>query len=107
LNHETSTNGIKFSEKYLDYLDQTYNFTHKNAEIRTKWFQLCIAQNYKKVDKEIKEFLSNFGRMKFLRPIYRELKTQGRVDFAKEIFEGAKSFYHSIAAKIIKGLLYA
>jgi len=66
---------------------------------------LCIAQDYRTVDSWIKEFLSHFGRVKFLRPIYRELKVRGRVDFAWEIYNGAKSFYHSIAAKVLKNML--
>jgi len=107
LTNETSDKEIKFSEKYMEHLDKTYNFTKKNAEIRTKWFVFCIAQDYKKIDKDIKELLLTVGRMKFLRPIYRQLKVQGRVEFALEIFNEAKSFYHSMSTKIIKSMLSA
>jgi leukotriene-A4 hydrolase len=105
LNNIVETRHVKFSEKYMDHLDLVYNFSKKNAEIRTDWFVLCIKQEFHKVNSHIAEFLSNYGRMKFLRPIYGELKKQGRTEFAWEIYNKSKTFYHSIAAKVLKNLL--
>lgn len=41
------------------------------------------------------------GRMKYIRPVYKELVKQGRQDLAKELYEKYKNFYHTLAAKMV------
>jgi len=103
----TEGENLKFSEKFFEHMEEHYNFSKRNAEIRTKWFVLCLKHKYHKVDPKIVEFLSQYGRLKYLTPVYAELKKQGRLDFAWSIYNEAKNFYHSIAAKVLKGMLSA
>ena len=95
----------KISESTLDWLDNKYKFSDRNAEIACKWFQLCITQGYTKVDAKIEAFLTTIGRMKFVRPLFKALTDSGRTDFAKSIYEKNKGSKHSLELKLIGDML--
>jgi len=61
--------------------------------------------NSKLVDNEIHLFLTTIGRGKFIKPIYSELKKQGRLEFALKIYNEAKDFYHGLMVRVLKNLL--
>lgn len=49
-------------------------------------------------------FLSSQGRMKYIRPLYRDLYTLGGEEgakFAQQLFQRVGKSYHSIAAKMV------
>ncbi|XP_046999491.1 leukotriene A-4 hydrolase [Schistocerca americana] len=45
----------------------------KNSEIRFRWLRLCIRGKWKEQIQHALDFVTEQGRMKFVRPIYREL----------------------------------
>jgi hypothetical protein len=57
---------------------RNYNFTAtKNAEIRLRWYTLCIKANHTPIFPHVVEFLTGQGRMKFVRPLYRYKREGG------------------------------
>lgn len=84
-------------------LDRLFHLTQsKNAEIRFRWFDVCIRSEYDAVFPAVVEFLSEVGRMKFVRPLYRDLftSTKGR-QVALDTFQKYRTRYHNIAAKMV------
>lgn len=74
---------IGLSTEWISLLENTYDLNKtKNAEIEFAFFRLCIkARQFDRMDAIIAFANSNF-RMKFVRPIYRDL---GRWPEAKDI----------------------
>lgn len=97
--------GLKLEE--LKILDQHFNLSNtSNAEIAMVWYVLSIEQNYLVPEKNMFQFLSSVGRMKFLEPIYEALKNsehyKGNV---ATIFERNKPYYHPLTVKSIQQIL--
>jgi hypothetical protein len=92
------------SKEFLAELDKAYGLTPvKNAEIRFKWQCLCIRGEYKMILPHVKEFLVKQGRMKFVRPLYRQLASSKMgAEQAQELFEKKHLMYHPIARKMVK-----
>jgi len=92
------------SKLFLTELDKAYGLTPvKNAEIRFKWQSLCIRGEYKMILPHVKEFLVKQGRMKFVRPLYRQLASSKMgAEQAEELFERKSGLYHPIARKMIR-----
>ena len=88
-------------------LDATFGFTKSgNSEIKDAWYKLAINQGYgKSILPDIRSFLVNVGRRKFLTPLYTALIENGMTAEAKSIFEEAKPNYHSISYNTIQALL--
>ncbi len=88
-------------------LDNTFGWTAtNNTEIKDAWFKLAINQGYgPKILPEIRTFLVNVGRRKYLTPLYTALTEKGMYKEAKSIFDEAKPNYHSISANSIQALL--
>lgn len=86
-------------------IDAAYNLTgSKNSEIRFRWLTLCIRQPLLDRFEHVGAFLSEQGRMKFVRPLYRDLFTLGGEEgkkFALETFQKNRNMYHSIASKMV------
>ena len=87
----------------LERMDALYDLTSsKNAELRCRWQRLCIRHRAAFIVPHVVAFVVTVGRMKFVRPLYRELgewpeHRQAAVDTFKE----HRSAYHPIAAKMI------
>ncbi|XP_013137336.1 PREDICTED: leukotriene A-4 hydrolase isoform X2 [Papilio polytes] len=60
----------------LHALNDAYKISDsKNSEIQYRWMRLCVrSKDSTKLD-EVLDFLNHQGRMKFVRPIYRDLYT--------------------------------
>ncbi|MDQ3017403.1 MAG: leukotriene A4 hydrolase C-terminal domain-containing protein, partial [Bacteroidota bacterium] len=88
-------------------LDAVYTFTKSpNSEIKAAWYKLAINQGYgKEILPDIRDFLVNVGRRKFLTPLYTALIENGMVAEAKSIYAEAKPNYHSVATNTIDALL--
>jgi leukotriene-A4 hydrolase len=57
---------------HLAKLDELYNLTPiKNSEIRFRWQMLCLKANYTPIFPYVISFITEQGRMKFVRPLYR------------------------------------
>ncbi len=88
-------------------LDRAFGFTDAgNAEILCAWLVMAVANGYQAADQAVETFLRSVGRMKFLRPLYRELveSKEGRAR-AREIFSRARAGYHPMAVAMVEGIL--
>lgn len=96
--------GVGWNERAAQALDRLYAFDKaKNSEIRMRWCNLGLAANYKDVLPNVEAFLKEQGRMKFVRPLFRQLHhTFPKGDFARELFAQTKSSYHTIARKMVE-----
>lgn len=66
----------------------------RNSEVRAKWCVLCIEAEDEAILENAKAFVSEQGRMKFLKPIYRALyKSKMGKDIVGPLFEQNKPFY--------------
>eukprot|EP00128_Syssomonas_multiformis_P004721 Colp12_sorted_trinity150504_noHs@6740 len=95
--------GIPMNHDVLRKLDETYKLSSsRNAEIRFRWQTLCLRSNYTVVFPQVVEFLKEQGRMKFVRPLFRDLAnaTAGK-PLAITTFKEHSENYHSIARKMI------
>lgn len=88
-------------------LEKIYGFSKSgNAEILAAWFELSIINgHYVKIKSEIKSFLTQVGRRKFLTPLYTALKEEGDMAFAKEIYTDARENYHAVSVQTMDKLL--
>ncbi len=88
-------------------LDEAFGFTKsQNSEIQAEWFKLAINQGYgHQILPDIRNFLVNVGRRKFLTPLYTAMIENGMTDEARSIFNEARPNYHSVALNTIEGLL--
>jgi aminopeptidase N len=69
----------------------------RNAEIFVAWSRLTIPLNYLPVMPQVKQFLLQVGRTKFVVPLYRLLlENPAQQGFAKEIYQDAKAGYHPL-----------
>jgi leukotriene A-4 hydrolase/aminopeptidase len=87
----------------LEQMDRLYELTSsRNAEIRFRWYMLAIRSSYERVFPFAAQFLTEQGRMKYIRPLYRALyaNEKGRA-LALETFQRHKENYHSIAQKMV------
>lgn len=92
-----------FSPNFLANLDRAFGFgSSKNSEIMLRWQQLCIRANCPWIYDAAVDFLTSQGRMKFVRPILRELR-RSQIGGAKvaQVFEANKDAYHPIARKML------
>ena len=87
----------------LDKMDKLYGLTaSKNAELRVRWQRLCIRHRAAFIVPHALEFVVEVGRMKFVRPIYRELGEWPEMRAkAVETFQANRSIYHPIASKVL------
>ncbi|KAF2069292.1 hypothetical protein CYY_009390 [Polysphondylium violaceum] len=85
----------------LEKMDSLYHFTDVvNSEYKFRWQTLCLQSGVKRIEPKVVEFLTSQGRMKFVRPLYRELN-KVNPELAKSTFIKHKSQYHIIASKMV------
>ncbi|GAB9472344.1 Leukotriene a-4 hydrolase/aminopeptidase [Globisporangium polare] len=96
---------LVLSPEHVDAIDA---FCHKhlstthNAELRFRWFTLLLRSKDLRLLEKTTGFLHEQGRMKYVRPLFRDLcKAVGPSEAAK-IFATSKALYHPIAAKMIQ-----
>ena len=74
----------------------------KNAEMRLRWQRVCILHKMDSIVPHVVEFIKEQGRMKFVRPLYRDLYLwEAQRDVAVQTFLEWKSNYHPICAKML------
>ncbi len=95
---------VSFYEK----LDDVYALSDSgNSEILAAWLEKSIQSGYLRDHNlpQLRAFLVEVGRRKFLSPLYRALKENGELALAREIFEEARPNYHSVSSNSISALL--
>ncbi|MDB5198416.1 MAG: Peptidase rane alanine aminopeptidase [Chitinophagaceae bacterium] len=88
-------------------LDKEFNFTPSgNSEVQAAWYVLAIHHQYHPADAYIEKFLTEVGRRKFLRPLYKEMiKTPDGKAWAQRIYAKARANYHPVSYTTIDELL--
>ncbi|KAJ9630875.1 Leucyl aminopeptidase yscIV [Taxawa tesnikishii (nom. ined.)] len=94
------------STELVDTMGSLYGYTHsQNVELVSRFFIVGLKAKAQAVYKPTAELLGKVGRMKFVRPLYREL-VKCDEGLAKETFEKNKSFYHPICRAIVEKDLF-
>jgi len=96
--------GVVFSLEVLDRIDQRYGFSAtRNSEILFKWCLFMLRTGDTRKLDLVARFLSEQGRMKFVRPLYRQLLTSGEAAraVAQSTFALNRPQYHAIAQKMV------
>ena len=90
-------------EPYFLQMGETYSFVYThNSEIKMKWLLLVIDLRAEEYYEQIKEFLTSMGRMKYVRPLFREMFKKGLSYLANEILTMCQSFYHPTLQVLIQ-----
>ncbi len=97
----------KIDPEYMRKLDQHLNFKNwGNTEIMYEWYLLGIRSGYEDIREPMGKFLIKIGRRKYLAPIYTELaKSPENKEWARSVFEKAKSNYHFVSRSSIEKIL--
>ena len=87
----------------LETMDQQYYLSStKNAELRFRWTVLCLRAGAKFIVSNALDFVTTQGRMKFTRPLYKELgKSKMSSALALDTFKKHAMFYHPICRKMV------
>lgn len=95
---------VSFYEKLDDVFDLSAS---GNSEILAEWLEISIESGYLENHNQhvLENFLTSVGRRKFLTPLYKALLNHNQVDLAREIFEKARSNYHSVSSNSIADLI--
>ncbi|KAI8340869.1 peptidase family M1-domain-containing protein [Chlamydoabsidia padenii] len=91
-------------QQLLKAMDELYQLTAvRNSEIRFRWQLVCLKANYRPIYSHVVAFITEQGRMKYVRPLYRQLNlaSDGGAELAQSTFIKHKDFYHPIAGQLI------
>lgn len=90
-------------------LDEQYALTaSKNPEVLVAWLVLACESGYAPVLPRVEELLGRFGRMKYLKPLYRALAARPETkQRATGLFARYRGQYHPIAQQVLANLLGA
>ncbi|CAO3637411.1 unnamed protein product [Cunninghamella blakesleeana] len=85
-------------------MDELYKLTAiRNADIRFRWQNICLRTSYEPIYPEVVEFITEQGRMKFVRPLFRLLhEAKNGQQLAVDTYLKHRKFYHPIAATLIE-----
>ena len=98
----TNEKGTQLTDKGFKFLGETLNLTKAyNSEITNEFFSIMLDNKKLDYKNDLINFLEKYGRMKFLRPLYRGW---GSIDKsgAYACFEKNKNWYHPIAVRLIE-----
>lgn len=73
----------------------------RNVELSSRYFGVGLRAKDQSVYQPTAELLGQVGRMKFVRPLYRQLSEVDK-DLALETFEINKDFYHPICRALVE-----
>jgi leukotriene-A4 hydrolase len=92
------------SVEILKRFDEVYKMNERtNSEIKFRWLRLALKGRHTDVFPNVVKFLTEQGRMKFVRPLYSELHgcPNGGKELAVDTFVANRHIYHGIAANMI------
>lgn len=94
------------SSEQMAELDAAYDITDTgNNEVLFAWLEKSIEKGYEPAYPRLETFLVNVGRRKFLTPLYKAMKENGKMDMAMSIYKKARPNYHSVATGTLDELL--
>jgi leukotriene-A4 hydrolase len=77
----------------------------RNVELSSRYLGIGLRAKDESVYQPTAELLGRVGRMKFVRPLYRQLVICDR-KLAEETFEKNRDFYHPICKGLVEKDLY-
>jgi len=88
-------------------LDKAYDLTNsKNNEIAHAWLLQGLKHNYPAVLPRLRTYLPSIGRLKLIKPLYKQLATTpDGLKLAREIYGPARPGYHPSAQKVLDKIL--
>ncbi|KAK4690433.1 leukotriene-A4 hydrolase, partial [Lecanoromycetidae sp. Uapishka_2] len=87
-------------------MGSTYGFAKStNVEVVARYYQIALKARDESVYESTAKLLGNVGRMKFVRPLFKQLNEADRA-LAVETFEKNKNFYHPICRAIVEKDLF-
>ncbi|CAN8068962.1 unnamed protein product [Agarophyton chilense] len=100
----TVKDGVVWNKKCAAILESFCDLNSmRNSEIRFAWCRIALKAKFESVLENVKDFVSSQGRMKFVRPLFKDMyHVYPRGEYAKELFGALKNSYHSIARKMIE-----
>lgn len=115
IKHFTANQSVVFLEKVqtfsqplptklVEHMGEIYDFAaSKNVELVSRYFVVGLQARAKSVYEPTATLLGQVGRMKFVRPLYKELM-KCDLDLARSTFEINKDFYHPICKGMVEKL---
>lgn len=96
--------GVVWNAKCASIMQHMCDFNStRNSEIRFAWCRIALKAKFEKVLDTVKDFVSTQGRMKFIRPLFKDMyHIYPRGTYARDLFDSLKDSYHSIARKMIE-----
>ena len=84
----------------------TYGFAKsRNVEVSARYFQVALEAKDASAFEPTAKLLSEVGRMKFVRPLYKKLSLVNRA-LAIETFQQNRDFYHPICRGLVEKDLF-
>ncbi len=95
------------TSQQMGELDKAFKFSETgNNEVLGKWLVAVAHNQYEKSYPQMRKFLVNVGRRKFLSPIYSQLiNNEKTLPLAKDIYKEAKPNYHFVSSSSIEKML--
>jgi len=88
----------------INLMGSSYGYeSSKNVELVSRFYTLGLMSRAESVYKPTAELLGKVGRMKFVRPLYRQLIMRDR-KLAERTFEENRGFYHPICRGMVEKL---
>lgn len=87
----------------LRAIDKDYLITIKetNPEVESIWYKMIVYKKMPELTESVKKFLSKYGRMKYILPIYSAYAATDKTT-GMNIYKELKSKYHPIAQRLIE-----
>jgi len=97
----------EMAPRRMAQLDEAYNLTaSRNNEIAHVWLLQGLKHDYRAILPRLKAYLPSIGRLKLIRPLYKQLATTpGGLAMAREIYRPARPGYHPSAQKVLDKIL--
>jgi leukotriene-A4 hydrolase len=88
-------------------LDDAWSLSESgNCKVLKEWFLVCIRCGYQPADPALERYLTEVGRLRYLKPLYTELaKTPEGRKRALAIYAEARPLYHQITVNGIDKIL--
>ncbi|KAL9079344.1 MAG: hypothetical protein Q9157_001774 [Trypethelium eluteriae] len=94
------------SVEQVEIMGEAYDYgKSQNVELVSRYFQIGLRARAQSIYRPAAQLLGRVGRMKFVRPLFRELKKADR-ELAFETFEENRLFYHPICRAMVEKDLF-
>ncbi|MFO7653866.1 MAG: M1 family metallopeptidase [Candidatus Krumholzibacteriia bacterium] len=89
------------------WLDETFHLGDRgNYEVLVEWLVIAARSGHAPALPRVREVLTNMGRMKYLKPLYRALMANDETAaLAREIFADVQETYHPLGRASVAGIV--